>query len=66
MRFTFPQQNGDVFAFTEKVNREFVHGVPKQSVGRSMHLEIDFNCFQRVSMHLDGIEFIKTWVCKLI
>lgn len=32
-QFSFPQQNGDVFAFTEKVNRDFVHGVPRQCAG---------------------------------
>lgn len=28
-KFTFPQHNGDVFAFTDKVNDKFLHGVPK-------------------------------------
>ena len=28
-RFSFPQNNGDVFAFTSSVNRAFKHGVPK-------------------------------------
>ena len=27
--FTFPQNNGDVFAFTSNVNKKFLHGVPK-------------------------------------
>lgn len=27
--FTFPQNNGDVFAFTSDVNKRFKHGVPK-------------------------------------
>jgi hypothetical protein len=27
--FTFPQNNGDVFAFTSEVNKRFKHGVPK-------------------------------------
>ena len=27
--FTFPQNNGDVFAFTSDVNKAFKHGVPK-------------------------------------
>lgn len=27
--FTFPQNNGDVFAFTSEVNQRFMHGVPR-------------------------------------
>jgi len=27
--FTIPQRNGDIFAFTSKVNKCFKHGVPK-------------------------------------
>ena len=27
--FTFPQNNGDVFAFTSNVNKKFLHGIPK-------------------------------------
>lgn len=33
--FTFPQNNGDVFAFTSEVNKVFQHGVPK-----SKHIDI--------------------------
>ncbi|CAK9018624.1 unnamed protein product [Durusdinium trenchii] len=29
-QFSFPQQNGDVFAFTDSVNRQFVHGIPRE------------------------------------
>ena len=29
--FSFPQQNGDVFAFTTVVNKRFKHGVPKST-----------------------------------
>eukprot|EP00039_Didymoeca_costata_P026336 m.15740 g.15740 ORF g.15740 m.15740 type:complete len:319 (+) comp5477_c0_seq1:75-1031(+) len=29
--FGFPQNNGDVFAFTTKVNTQFQHGVPKET-----------------------------------
>jgi len=29
--FSFPQNNGDVFAFTSEVNKRFKHGVPKAS-----------------------------------
>eukprot|EP00405_Crypthecodinium_cohnii_P009539 CAMPEP_0206443522 /NCGR_PEP_ID=MMETSP0324_2-20121206/14413_1 /ASSEMBLY_ACC=CAM_ASM_000836 /TAXON_ID=2866 /ORGANISM="Crypthecodinium cohnii, Strain Seligo" /LENGTH=396 /DNA_ID=CAMNT_0053911463 /DNA_START=126 /DNA_END=1317 /DNA_ORIENTATION=- len=41
-QFTFPQYNGDIFAFTEEVNRAFTHAVPKQkqrarSVGACRH-----------------------------
>jgi len=28
-RFKFPQNNGDIFAFTSEVNKKFMHGVPK-------------------------------------
>ena len=31
--FSFPQRNGDVFAFDSDVNRAFKHGVPKTSQG---------------------------------
>jgi alkylated DNA repair dioxygenase AlkB len=27
--FSFPQNNGDVFAFDSEVNKLFMHGVPK-------------------------------------
>lgn len=30
-QFGFPQQNGDIFAFTTKVNTQFMHGVPKET-----------------------------------
>eukprot|EP00928_Gymnodinium_smaydae_P053929 TRINITY_DN37804_c0_g1_i1.p1 TRINITY_DN37804_c0_g1~~TRINITY_DN37804_c0_g1_i1.p1 ORF type:complete len:358 (+),score=32.14 TRINITY_DN37804_c0_g1_i1:42-1115(+) len=29
-QFSFPQQNGDIFAFTDDVNSRFVHSVPKE------------------------------------
>ncbi|CAE6954835.1 unnamed protein product [Symbiodinium sp. CCMP2592] len=35
-QFSFPQHNGDVFAFTDSVNRQFVHGVPRERRARSM------------------------------
>lgn len=35
-QFRFPQQNGDVFAFTDAVNRQFVHGVPRESRAKSV------------------------------
>lgn len=28
-QFAFPQHNGDVFAFTSAVNKQFMHGVPR-------------------------------------
>jgi len=31
--FTFPQANGDIFAFDSDVNRTFTHGVPKMKGG---------------------------------
>jgi hypothetical protein len=30
-QFSFPQNNGDVFAFDSRVNKQFQHGVPKVS-----------------------------------
>ena len=32
-QFSFPQENGDVFAFTNEVNTKFMHGVPKVTCG---------------------------------
>ena len=32
-QFSFPQRNGDVFAFTTEVNKRFKHGVPKSTRG---------------------------------
>jgi hypothetical protein len=29
-KFDFPQCNGDVFAFDDVINRDFMHGVPKE------------------------------------
>lgn len=29
-KFTFPQNNGDIFAFNKEVNQKFMHGVPKK------------------------------------
>ncbi|CAE7507476.1 unnamed protein product [Symbiodinium natans] len=34
-QFSFPQHNGDVFAFTDSVNRLFVHGIPRERRARS-------------------------------
>lgn len=31
IKFKFPQNNGDVFAFDNEVNKKFMHGVPKDS-----------------------------------
>jgi hypothetical protein len=31
--FTFPQRNGDVFAFNDIVNKKFLHGIPKKERG---------------------------------
>lgn len=28
-KFTFPQNNGDIFAFNKEVNQKFMHGIPK-------------------------------------
>jgi len=29
MKFNFPQNNGDIFAFNQEVNKAYMHGVPK-------------------------------------
>lgn len=29
--FSFPQNNGDIFAFTNTINKKFMHGVPKST-----------------------------------
>eukprot|EP00933_Yihiella_yeosuensis_P006522 TRINITY_DN11123_c0_g1_i6.p1 TRINITY_DN11123_c0_g1~~TRINITY_DN11123_c0_g1_i6.p1 ORF type:complete len:287 (-),score=40.16 TRINITY_DN11123_c0_g1_i6:226-1086(-) len=34
-QFSFPQYNGDVFAFTDSVNRHFMHAVPRERRARS-------------------------------
>jgi len=31
-QFSFPQENGDIFAFSTQVNQQFMHGVPKSSI----------------------------------
>ena len=28
-KFSFPQNNGDIFAFNKEINQKFMHGVPK-------------------------------------
>jgi len=33
-QFSFPQENGDIFAFTTSVNQAFMHGVPKSAGSR--------------------------------
>ena len=30
-KFTFPQNNGDIFAFNREINQKFMHGVPKKN-----------------------------------
>ena len=35
--FGFPQNNGDIFAFTTKVNQQFLHGVPKVTGAKPKH-----------------------------
>ncbi|CAE8617180.1 unnamed protein product [Polarella glacialis] len=34
-QFSFPQHNGDVFAFTDEVNRQFMHAIPRERRARS-------------------------------
>ena len=31
LKFSFPQNNGDVFAFDSEINKTFMHGIPKAS-----------------------------------
>jgi hypothetical protein len=31
-KFSFPQNNGDIFAFTSDINSKFLHGVPKTNI----------------------------------
>merc|ERR1712087_616694 len=38
---SFPQRNGDVFAFTPEVNNVFMHGIPKIGFGSPTELEKD-------------------------
>lgn len=30
-KFSFPQNNGDVFAFTQEINKKFMHAIPKSN-----------------------------------
>lgn len=48
-KFSFPQNNGDLFAFTDEVNADFKHGVPKTkaSVG------------ERFSIIIWGVQLVK-------
>jgi alkylated DNA repair dioxygenase AlkB len=39
-RFKFPQNNGDIFAFTSDVNKKFMHGVPKASATKGPRFSI--------------------------
>lgn len=34
LKFTFPQNNGDVFAFDSEINKLFLHGIPKSHNSR--------------------------------
>lgn len=40
-KFSFPQNNGDVFAFDKEINKKFMHGVPKKSMN---------SCGERISI----------------
>ena len=31
LKFSFPQNNGDIFAFNSDINKKFLHGIPKVS-----------------------------------
>lgn len=40
IKFRFPQNNGDVFAFDSEVNKNFMHGVPKDPTCRDNRISI--------------------------
>jgi hypothetical protein len=40
LKFSFPQNNGDVFAFNNDVNKKFQHGVPKDIQCRENRISI--------------------------
>jgi hypothetical protein len=35
-KFDFPQNNGDVFAFDDVINKDFMHGIPKNNNNNSL------------------------------
>ncbi len=59
-QFDFPQTNGDIFAFTTKVNTQFQHGVPKESaVKTGPRFSIIAWCVSATGLAVEG------WVGKL-
>jgi hypothetical protein len=40
LKFKFPQNNGDVFAFNNDINKKFMHGVPKDSKCKGNRISI--------------------------
>lgn len=40
LTMTFPQHNGDVFAFTPELNRVFLHGVPRVSDAEGLRISL--------------------------
>lgn len=49
-KFSFPQNNGDLFAFTDEVNADFKHGVPKTKVSIGERFSIIMWCVQLVKI----------------
>jgi hypothetical protein len=39
-KFSFPQNNGDVFAFTTEINKKFMHGIPKSTAASGPRFSI--------------------------
>jgi len=48
-KFSFPQNNGDLFAFTDEVNADFKHGIPKTKA----------NVGERFSIIIWGVQLVK-------
>jgi len=49
-KFSFPQNNGDLFAFTDEVNNDFKHGVPKTKSIVGERFSIIIWCKQIISI----------------
>ncbi|ARF10970.1 2OG-FeII oxygenase superfamily protein [Hokovirus HKV1] len=39
-KFNFPQNNGDLFAFNDIINKEFMHGIPKANINVKERISI--------------------------
>jgi hypothetical protein len=40
LKFKFPQNNGDVFAFNNEINKKFMHGIPKDHTCKGNRISI--------------------------